>query len=210
MAPLIAAWPQRVQAQVYWEPLAIVNSEVTSGNIIVNGGILNIEGGSLLHGTGTVTVHPGAALGFWSATAANVTRPIGLNGGTSGDPTSTGAITVFGTLNATGNNGTLVGSSGLVFYGGSGLGLNNSTITTAGAHVDRYPNADALDLLATAMTFTGRNLQAVDVTAETVGATSVAGGSIMNLNRSGASPVVGQNVELRLASLACAGPEPLM
>ena len=171
--------------------------------------------------TGTAGLEVGAGLKLnatpsGSAGTAALTGANNFSGGTTvnrgstlnveaANAVGTGSITVFGTLNATGNNGTLVGSSGPAFYGGSGLGLNNSTITTAGANLDRYGDSTPLDLLATTLTFTGRNVQAVDVTAETVGATSVAGGSIMNLTRTGASPVVGQNVELSVASLARTG-----
>ena len=72
--------------------LALVNADVSNGNIVVNDGQLNIEAGTLVQGTGTITVNPNGKLGFWSVgNAANVTRQIVVNGGTIGDPTSTGA-----------------------------------------------------------------------------------------------------------------------
>lgn len=77
---------------------AIVNAEVTSGDIVVDEGQLNIEGGSLVQGTGTITVNPNGKLGFWQvgSTGTNITRSIVVNGGTIGDPTNTGAAQVVG------------------------------------------------------------------------------------------------------------------
>jgi fibronectin-binding autotransporter adhesin len=132
------------------ELLALVNSEVTSGNIIVNEGVFNIEAGSLLQGTGTVTVNAGGALGFWSVSAAgNVTRPIVLNGGSLGDPTSTGAaqtinspVSVTGALRpnftaVSGNQTTLAGvisessftGGGFDKRGGGTLAFSNTANT---------------------------------------------------------------------------------
>lgn len=84
--------------------LSIVNADVSNGNIVVNEGQLNFEGASLLQGTGTVTVNSGGKLGFWSiANAANITRPIVVNGGTFGDPTGSGANqTINSTVTITG------------------------------------------------------------------------------------------------------------
>ena len=77
--------------------LALVNAHVSSGNIVLNEGQLNFEAGTLVQGTGTVTVNPNGKLGFFSITAAgNISRQIVVNGGTIGDPTSTGAAQTIG------------------------------------------------------------------------------------------------------------------
>ena len=78
--------------------LALVNSDVSDGNIIVNSGQLNIEGGTLIQGgVGPITVNSGGRLGFWSVPAAgNISRQIVVNGGTIGDPTATGAAQTIG------------------------------------------------------------------------------------------------------------------
>jgi fibronectin-binding autotransporter adhesin len=86
--------------------LALVNADVSDGNIIVNEGQLNFEAGTLVQGTGTITVNQNGKLGFWSiANGANITRSIVVNGGTIGDPTSTGAAqTINAPIQFTGAN----------------------------------------------------------------------------------------------------------
>ncbi len=84
--------------------LALVNADVSSGNIVVDEGQLNLEVGTLVQGAGTITVNPNGKLGFFSITAAgNISRQIVVNGGTIGDPTSTSAAQTIGApIQATG------------------------------------------------------------------------------------------------------------
>ncbi|HEV7866431.1 MAG TPA: autotransporter-associated beta strand repeat-containing protein, partial [Chthoniobacteraceae bacterium] len=100
--------------------LAIVNHDVSPGNIVINEGQLNFETGASVQGAGTITVNPNGKLGFWQSANGAVTRQIVVNGGTIGDPTSTGAsqtisapITLTGAGNpnfvATANTTTLSG-----------------------------------------------------------------------------------------------------
>jgi autotransporter-associated beta strand protein len=72
--------------------MSLVNAGVSSGNIVVDEGQFLFEAGTLVNGTGTVTVNPNGKLGFFSVTAgANITRQIVVNGGTIGDTNGTGA-----------------------------------------------------------------------------------------------------------------------
>ncbi|MDB6150444.1 MAG: hemolysin-type calcium-binding repeat family protein autotransporter domain protein, partial [Chthoniobacter sp.] len=86
--------------------LAIVNHDVSPGNIVINEGQLNFETGASAQGAGPITVNPNGKLGFWQSATGAVTRQIVVNGGTIGDPTNTQAaqtinapITVTGSLN---------------------------------------------------------------------------------------------------------------
>lgn len=77
--------------------LVLVNADVAAGNIVVNEGILGIEGATLLTGladgsNGAIQVNAGGKLAIYAISAAtNVTRPIIVNGGTLGDVYSSSA-----------------------------------------------------------------------------------------------------------------------
>ncbi len=68
--------------------IGLVGPNVTDGNILVNQGTLDIEGGasvSNISGSTSITVGPAGLLQFYSLTGP-VTRPITVNGGTMGTP----------------------------------------------------------------------------------------------------------------------------
>ncbi|RYD85505.1 MAG: hypothetical protein EOP84_02285, partial [Verrucomicrobiaceae bacterium] len=95
--------------------LALVNADVSNGNIVVNEGQLGIESNSIVQGTGTITVNQNGKLGFWSiAAGGNITRNIVVNGGAIGDPTGTGAAqTINSPISITGaQNPNFVATSG--------------------------------------------------------------------------------------------------
>ncbi len=76
--------------------MPIVNADISAGNIVVNEGQLGIEGGTLLAGAadgsgGAIQVNPSGKLSFYSVGAANITRPIIVNGGALGDIYSSSA-----------------------------------------------------------------------------------------------------------------------
>jgi len=62
----------------------VVNSLVTDGNIIMNGGYFRPEGSTIITGTtGRITFNPGTYLSIYNMTAANqITRPITINNAT--------------------------------------------------------------------------------------------------------------------------------
>lgn len=80
--------------------LAVFNTEVTDGNILVGQGIFRFEQGSTATtGVGRITVQPAGTLDFWSLSGA-VTRPITVTGGT---------VTVGSGIAAVGSEFTLAG-----------------------------------------------------------------------------------------------------
>jgi autotransporter-associated beta strand protein len=72
--------------------VSLVNADVTAGNLVVNEGTLNIEGATVLNGSGTITVNPDGKLAFFSLANAGVNAnwAITVNGGTVGDAVGSG------------------------------------------------------------------------------------------------------------------------
>jgi autotransporter-associated beta strand protein len=124
----------------------IVNANVTSGNIVVNQGGLQIEGGSgIVQGTGTITYNSGTNAVFYQSVAGNVTRPMVWNGitvDTLAQNSGVGSnITLGGdaTFVATGNTLTLTcnisetgGARSLIKNNGGTLALNGNNTFTGG------------------------------------------------------------------------------
>src|SRR5205823_45447 len=64
---------------------SLVNADITAGNIVINQGLLSIEGTSAMPAAGSsIAVNAGAGFGFFGQTGTMVV-PITVNGGTVGD-----------------------------------------------------------------------------------------------------------------------------
>ena len=182
--------------------VALVAAEVTSGNIVIDGGILSIETTTAVAGTGTITVNNGGTLGVWGNTSPNVTRPIVGNAGgvisNLGNASSIDSnITLNGPVTFTGTNvqtylGVISGTGGINKTGGSTLllsalpggGMNTftgATTSTGGILALDYSFSDTSKLAdGGALTLNSSTLQMTGESGthpEVVGAVTINGAS---------------------------------
>lgn len=142
---------------------SLVDTTVTVGNVVVNGGIFSIEGVATLGAGGTLTLADGTALGLYNNNTG-ISRAITANGNArittlsdagGGNSTISSAITINGTLtcevyaNSTLTlSGTLSGAGGLTKTQSSTLSVTGSNTYSGTTTVDlgilRVTNANAL------------------------------------------------------------------
>lgn len=130
--------------------IALVGTNITNGNIIVNAGVLSVETTSLLQGSGTVTINSGGTLGFYQNTAGNVTRPVVSNNGTIANQGAAGTldspITMNGgtTFNSGGVSsiltGNITGTGPLVAIGTGTTELRGTNSYTGGTNIGNLTN----------------------------------------------------------------------
>jgi len=148
---------------------SLVATRVTAGNIIVNEGVMSIEGASSFQGTGTITIN-NATLGLFGNTAGSTTRDITLNSGTISNLNSNAILdsritladgtsnTITGPTNTTIANGGLTGNGSLTVGPnvtintrpgdtiGGGLTNNGGTISPGGSNVGTFTIGGGLTL----------------------------------------------------------------
>ena len=129
--------------------VALVDTTITPGNIVVNQGTLAFSVGTVAQGGGTITANPGAIfeIGF-GTTAANITRSITLAGGSISSPSGTNGansnitlaanstIDTVSALSLGGNISESGGSRSLTKTGASSLTLNGNNTFTGGIIVN--------------------------------------------------------------------------
>ncbi len=157
------------------------------GSPLFNGGFRTNFNGVAENGTAILT----AANNYTGGTTINRTSVLNLQ---VNNAVGTGPVSNYGSLTLSTATGVLPAANTLSMYGGSTLTLDNSAITTAGLNVDRVSSA-ALTMNASTITMNSRNVAAADVTAETIGALTINGGNVVNLNRTNTA-TSGHNVEL--------------
>jgi fibronectin-binding autotransporter adhesin len=181
--------------------VSVVGGEVTSGNIVINGGIFSIETTTAVGGTGTITINNGGALGVWGNTSPNVTRPIVANAGAlisnlnnassiDSNITLNGPVTFTGGANQTylgviSGTGSIIKTGTFLTLGGTLAGGANTftgaTTATGGTLALDYSASDTSKLSDTgALTLNNSTLQMTGTSgshAELVGPVTINGAS---------------------------------